>query len=64
MVRFLEDEGFELLRVRGRHHYFARGQQRVSVPVHGNRTLKTGTLRSILRSIEMTPEEFADRYSA
>jgi predicted RNA binding protein YcfA (HicA-like mRNA interferase family) len=64
MVRFLEGEGFELLRVRGSHHYLARGDQRVSVPVHGSRTLKTGTLRSILRSIDMTPEDFEDRYSA
>jgi predicted RNA binding protein YcfA (HicA-like mRNA interferase family) len=31
------------------------------VPVHGNRLLKTGTLRKILRDIDMTPAEFADR---
>ncbi len=64
MVRFLEREGFQQLRVRGSHHYLARGTVRTSVPVHANRALKTGTLRSILRSIDMKPEDFADRFGA
>jgi predicted RNA binding protein YcfA (HicA-like mRNA interferase family) len=41
-----------------------RGTQHTSVPVHGNRPLKIGTLRSILRDIEMTPEAFADQWNA
>jgi predicted RNA binding protein YcfA (HicA-like mRNA interferase family) len=64
MVRFLEREGFRLVRIHGSHHYFARGSQRASVPVHANRSLKAGTLRNILRAIEMTPEEFAGRFKA
>lgn len=60
-VRFLEREGFQLVRIRGSHHYLIRGDQRTSVPVHANRSLKVGTLRSILRAIDMTPEEFAER---
>ena len=32
------------------------------MPVHGNRSLKTGTLRNILRSIDMTPEDFLERF--
>lgn len=61
MVRFLESEGFSLVRVRGSHHFFARDELRTSVPVHGNRDLKTGTLRSILRDIGMSPAEFERR---
>ena len=64
MVRFLEREGFQLVRVRGSHHYLARADQRTSVPVHANRSLKTGTLRNILRSIDMTPEDFVERFNA
>ena len=60
MVRFLERQGFIVTRVRGSHHFLDRGDQRTSVPVHGNRTLKTGTLRSILRDIEMSPTEFEE----
>lgn len=61
MVRFLEREGFQLVRVCGSHHFLSRGSHHTSVPVHANRTLKTGTLRSILRSIEMTRDEFVQR---
>ena len=31
---------------------------RTSIPVHGNSALKIGTLRGILRDIDMSPDEF------
>jgi len=45
--------------VRGNHHYLRKpGVARiVSVPVHGNRDLPAGTLRSILRLAGLTAEE-------
>lgn len=58
MVRFLEATGFKLVRIRGSHHYFERQDCRTSVPVHGTRTLKIGTLRSILRDIGLSPDDF------
>ena len=58
MVDFLVRRGFQVLRVRGSHHFLASEQHRTSVPVHGNRDLKIGTLRSILRDIEMSPAVF------
>jgi predicted RNA binding protein YcfA (HicA-like mRNA interferase family) len=58
MVRFLERQGFRVIRVRGAHHFMERGDRRTSVPVHGHRTLKIGTLRGILRDIGMSPTEF------
>jgi predicted RNA binding protein YcfA (HicA-like mRNA interferase family) len=58
MVRFLERQGFVLVRVRGSHHVLQRGNAHVSVPVHGSDTLKTGTLRKILRDVELSPAEF------
>jgi len=64
MVRFLERQGFTLVRVRGSHHYVARGNQHTTVPVHGNQTLKIGTRRGILRDIDMSPEEFMARWDA
>lgn len=64
MVRFLERQGFTLARVRGSHHYMQRGDQHTTVPVHGNRTLKIGTLRGILRDIDMSPEEFTALWNA
>ena len=64
MRQFLEREGFELLRVRGSHHFYQREELRTSVPVHGNRPLKIGTLRSILRDIQVSPADFADRWKS
>ena len=60
MVQFLEAQGFKLLRIRGSHHVFERGAKRTVVPVHGAQTLKIGTLRGILRDIELSPARFAE----
>jgi predicted RNA binding protein YcfA (HicA-like mRNA interferase family) len=60
MCRFLEREGFQMLRVRGSHHFYSHDELRTTVPVHGNRPLKIGTLRSILRDIQLSPGEFID----
>ena len=64
MVRFLKEQGFEVLRVHGSHHFLVRGSQRTSVPVHANRPLKIGTLRSILRDLDISPAEFEKRWRA
>jgi predicted RNA binding protein YcfA (HicA-like mRNA interferase family) len=63
MVRFLERQDFSLVRVRGSHHFLERGDQHTTVPVYGNQTLKMGTLRGILRDIDMSPAEFTRLYN-
>lgn len=40
----------------------AREEVRTSVPVHGNQTLKIGTLRGILRDIDLSAYDFARRW--
>jgi len=62
MVRFLESQGFAVVRIRGSHHVMARGNTHTTVPVHGSQTLRLGTLRGILRDIEMGPARFAERW--
>ena len=59
VVAALQRAGFELTHVRGSHHYLRKpGVARiVPVPVHGNRNLPAGTLRSILRLAGLTAEE-------
>ena len=59
MVRLLLRHGFQLVRVRGSHHFMQKGGQRTTVPVHGSRSLKIGTLRSILRDVELSAAEFS-----
>jgi predicted RNA binding protein YcfA (HicA-like mRNA interferase family) len=58
MIRFLERQGLRVIRVAGSHHFMDGGGKRTTVPVHGNQNLKIGTLRSILRDIDMSPIEF------
>ena len=56
LCKVLQKHGWELQRIRGSHHIFSKsGNPKIlTVPVHGNRTLKTGTLRSLLRDAELT----------
>jgi len=64
MVRFLQLRGFAVVRIRGSHHVLQRGAVHTTVPVHGSETLRIGTLRGILRDIEMSPAEFAGRWKS
>ena len=63
MVKFLKGRGFQLVRVRGSHFFLAHRDRRTTVPVHGNRDLKTGTLRSILRDIDLSPAAFTQQWA-
>jgi predicted RNA binding protein YcfA (HicA-like mRNA interferase family) len=63
MIRFLEQQGFALVRVRGSHHVLARGTAHTTVPAHGNQVLRIGTLRGILRDVEMSPGQFLDLWN-
>lgn len=60
MVQLLQREGYVLLRIRGSHHYLRKpgATALVVVPVHGNRDLPAGTLRSIIRQAGLTTEQF------
>lgn len=58
MCRGLEGRGRELVRVSGSHHVYRHptsGQQ-TTVPVHGNKDLKPGTQRSIMRDADLTDD--------
>jgi predicted RNA binding protein YcfA (HicA-like mRNA interferase family) len=61
-IRALRRAGFELERTKGSHQLFRRASdgRQVTVPLHGSRTLKLGTLRNILRQAGMTVEEFRE----
>lgn len=45
----LKDAGFIVVRSHGSHFRLAKGGVKVSVPVHGRRDLKPGTLANIER---------------
>lgn len=63
LIRFLaRHQGLRVVRVHGSHHFLASNGLRTCVPVHGKRPLNTGTLRSILRDIDLSPKEFIARW--
>ena len=63
MIRFLESQGYAVIRIRGSHHVLQRGQLHTVVPVHAGQTLRTGTLRGILRDVELSPAQFIELWN-
>lgn len=59
LCKTLADNGWTLLRIRGSHHYYAKDGNpiTVSVPVHGNRDLKTGILAALLKDAGLTEND-------
>ena len=59
VVKALQRAGFQIARSQGSHFFLQHPDGRVtSVPVHSRETIGPGLLRSILRDVEMTPEQF------
>ena len=50
-ARILEHHGWVLLRIKGSHHIYGKPgvPLRLSVPIHGDRHLKTGLLRHLMK---------------
>jgi predicted RNA binding protein YcfA (HicA-like mRNA interferase family) len=50
-AKILERHGWTLLRVQGSHHIYGKTKSdvRLSVPIHGNQTLKIGLLRHLMK---------------
>ena len=59
VVRALERAGFYLVRQRGSHAQYKRGNLLITVPMHSG-DLNPLTLRSILRQAKMTVDEFLE----
>jgi predicted RNA binding protein YcfA (HicA-like mRNA interferase family) len=57
--RLVERHGWRLLRVNGSHHIYGKPGSvvRLSIPIHGNKALKTGLLRHLLKTAEIDEGE-------
>ena len=49
LVKLLEQNGWKLIRITGSHHHLSKDGQLITVAVHGNKAVPTGTLNAILR---------------
>lgn len=52
LCKILTDNGWVLVRIAGSHHVFAKDGEdaRIVVPVHGNKEIKLGLLKAILKT--------------
>ncbi len=59
-VRAFGKVGFTLARIRGSHHVLVKKgwPKPLAVPVHGNKAVKPGTLRSLIRDAGLTVAAF------
>jgi predicted RNA binding protein YcfA (HicA-like mRNA interferase family) len=59
LAKLLERNGWILLRVNGSHHVYGKqgNAQRISVPIHGNKVLKTGLLKYFLKVSGISEDE-------
>ncbi len=58
-AKLLESKGWVLLRVNGSHYIYGKSNnpQRISVPIHGNKALKTGLLKHFLKVADLSEDE-------
>lgn len=57
-AKVLEQNGWVLLRVQGSHHIYGKPgvPERISVPIHGNKSLKIGLLRHFLKVAKLSDD--------
>ena len=51
VAQLLEKSGWELKRIKGSHHVYVKkgNPARISVPIHGNKPLKIGLLKHLIK---------------
>ena len=58
LVQALGKAGFEIIRVRGSHHFLKHPDgRRTVVPVHSGETIGPGLLNRVLRSCELSRDD-------
>lgn len=60
-IKAFEACGFMVARINGSHHVMKKEGHplRLTIPVHGNDSLKTGTLRGLIRDSGLSVDEFS-----
>ncbi|KKR61508.1 hypothetical protein A2643_02235 [Candidatus Nomurabacteria bacterium RIFCSPHIGHO2_01_FULL_39_220] len=59
IAKILFGLGFEKFRQKGSHTFFVHKDGRVTtIPVHGNKVIPIGTLKAILKDIEISNNDF------
>lgn len=59
MAKLAESKGWSLARINGSHHVYTKElrMERVVIPIHGNKPLKIGLQRSLMKIIPVSENE-------
>jgi len=59
LARLVERHAWQLLSVHGSHHIYGKSGSivRLSIPIHGNKPLKTGLLKHLLKMANIPEKE-------
>jgi predicted RNA binding protein YcfA (HicA-like mRNA interferase family) len=59
LARLVRQQGWGLARVHGSHHIFVMQgrRERIVIPIHANRPLKTGLLRALMKIADLTEDD-------
>ena len=61
MIATLKRAGFEVVRIKGSHHFLKHRDGRCTVvPVHAGEIIGIGLMKTILDDAELTAEQFLD----
>ncbi len=58
-ARLLRRHGWTLLRIQGSHHIYGKegNVARISIPIHGSKSLKTGLLKHLLKAAGLSESD-------
>ena len=61
-ARVVERQGWKLLRIAGSHHIYGKDGSivRLSVPIHGNKPLKLGLLRHLMKQAGLEESDIGE----
>jgi len=59
LAKAIQQAGWNLNRVKGSHHIFTKAgrRERIVIPIHGSRPLKTGLLRALMKITGLTESD-------
>jgi predicted RNA binding protein YcfA (HicA-like mRNA interferase family) len=59
LAKILEGKGWILLRIQGSHHIYGHSDHlsKISVPIHGSKSLKIGLLRYFMKQANLTEQD-------
>ena len=49
LIKLLKSNGWIEMRIEGSHHIMRKEEKQISIPVHGNKSIKKGLLNAIMK---------------